>query len=222
MSHSTEYRTDEARTEFDRWSKRYDWDPLQWLFFRPSHQMMMQHLEPADRLVLDIGCGTGNFAVRVLERLPRVRVIGLDLSSGMLHQAMPRVRSLGGSFHVVQGDSEKLPFADSTFDVVTCCHSFHHYPDQKKAVAEMGRVLRDDGKLLIVDGDRDGIWGHLVYDGIVVMMEGAVKHLSAAAFRNLYDRTGFGDVQQQRRGGILPCLLTVGRAIKCPARRMAA
>jgi ubiquinone/menaquinone biosynthesis C-methylase UbiE len=219
-----EYHTALARDEFDSWSRRYDWDPLQWLFFRPSHRMMMNYLDVSDRRLLDIGCGTGKFAWRVLERFPRTQVVGLDLSDGMLRAAGPRSAAAAGRFHLVQGDSERLPFASDSFDVVTCCHSFHHYPHQEEAVAQMHRVLRPGGKLLIIDGDRDRLWGRFIYDGIVVMMEGAVKHLSGEAFRDLYDRIGFADIMQQRRKGILPFLLTVGRAQKtlAPARREAA
>jgi ubiquinone/menaquinone biosynthesis C-methylase UbiE len=203
--------TANARNQFDSWSRRYDWDPLQWLFFRPSHQMMLRHVQPTDCRLLDIGCGTGNFAMRAMEAFPRLQVIGLDLSGGMLAQAAPRCQS---RFRVIQADSGKLPLADDLFDVVTCCHSFHHYPQQAQVVAEMYRVLRPGGRLIIVDGDRDRIWGHVVYDGIVVWAEGAVKHLSCAAFRDIYQAQGFGGIQQVRRRGLLPILLTVGQAEK--------
>ena len=64
------------------------------------------------------------------------------------------------------------------------CGQFHHYPRQDVVAAEMHRVLRPGGRLYIIDGDRDRLWGRLVYDVVVVMMEGAVKHLSRAAFRS--------------------------------------
>jgi ubiquinone/menaquinone biosynthesis C-methylase UbiE len=208
------YRTADARQEFDSWSRRYDWDPLQWFFFRPSHQMMLRYLDGADRRLLDIGCGTGRFAMRALGAFPQLEVVGLDLSAGMLRQAVPRCREAGRRFHVVQGDSERLPFADDAFDVITCCHSFHHYPRQDRVVAEMYRVLRPGGQLVIVDGDRDRWWGQFLFEGLVVWVEGAVKHLSGPAFRDIYQECGFGEVRQERRGGPLPFLLTVGRAIK--------
>lgn len=208
------YQTANARKEFDSWSRRYDWDPLQWLFFRPSHRMMLHHVKPTDRRLLDIGCGTGNFALRALEAFPKLKVVGLDLSGGMLQQAAPRCRLTRDRFRVIQADSERLPLADNLFDVVTCCHSFHHYPRQAGVVAEMYRVLRPGGRLIIVDGDRDRLWGHFVFDGLVVWAEGAVKHLSGPAFREMYQEQGFGSIQQERRGGPLPVLLTVGQAVK--------
>ncbi len=127
------------------------------------------------------------------------------------------------NLHLVQGDSEHLPFADNSFDLVTCSHSFHHYPKQAQVVAEMHRVLRDDGRLMIIDGDRDRWWGRLIFDVVVVLMEGRVKHLTGRAMAGLYQEAGFADIEQFRRGGPLPFLLTIGRAVKeAQVQRMAA
>src|SRR5947207_1179163 len=145
------YQTADAKKQFDRWSVSYDLDPLQLLFFRPAHQMLLEALEASDRLILDIGCGTCAFAARVLEHLPRTRVCGIDLSAGMLRHCHRRCQAVPDRLHLVQADSERLPFKDDTFDVITCTHSFHHYPHQNRAIAEMHRVLRPDGKLLIID-----------------------------------------------------------------------
>jgi ubiquinone/menaquinone biosynthesis C-methylase UbiE len=208
------YQTSEACREFDRWSGRYDRDVLQLLFFRPSHRMLLENIRADDRRILDIGCGTGQFAAAVHKRCPQARVYGLDLSGQMLRQGAKRCDGAGGAIQLVQGDSARLPFADDAFDVVTCAHSFHHYPSQSNVLAEMHRVLRPGGRLMIVDGDRDRWWGRILFDGIVVMIEGQVRHLSSRAFRSLYRRTGFDDIRQRRRRGPLPFLLTVGRAAK--------
>jgi ubiquinone/menaquinone biosynthesis C-methylase UbiE len=210
--------TAEAKKEFDSWSRRYDWDPLQLFFFRPSHRMLLDTLAPADERILDIGCGTCQFGARVLAKYPRSRVWGLDLCAGMLRGGQERSTASEGRMHRVQGDSSRLPFADNSFDAITCTHSFHHYPDQGKVIGEMHRVLRPGGRLLIIDGDRDGLWGRLVFDGLVVMMEGPVRHLSRRNFRKLYRDTGFDKVMQRRRGGPLPFLMTCGQALKSGVR----
>jgi ubiquinone/menaquinone biosynthesis C-methylase UbiE len=213
-NHSVNPLTAAARKEFDSWSRRYDRDLLQLIFFQPSHRMMLNQMAPEDKRVLDIGCGTGQFAARVLEQCPAAQVWGLDLSEGMLEHARQRLQAAGDRVHLVHGDSENLPFPANSFDVVTCSHSFHHYPNQARVVAEMHRVLAPGGKLMIIDGDRDGLWGRFIFDGIVVMMEGAVKHLSGAAFHNLFDVTGYANIVQQRRGGFLPFRMTLGTAVK--------
>src|SRR5262249_58080206 len=125
----------------------------------------------------------------------------IDLSDGMLRQCSTRCEATGGRLHLVQGDSERLPFCNDTFDVVTCTHSFHHYPHQERVVAEMYRVLRPGGRLLILDGDRDRLWGKLLYDVFIVMMEGPVKHLTSSAFQSVYRGAGFDAVEHTRRDG---------------------
>jgi ubiquinone/menaquinone biosynthesis C-methylase UbiE len=211
------YGTSSALREFDRWSRSYDRSLLQKLFFGPSHRLLLKQMTPADQRVLDIGCGTGLFAVRVLQHFREARVWGFDLSSKMLERGCDTFQTCphnDGRLHLVRGDSERLPFRDNTFDVITCSHSFHHYPDQANAVAEMHRVLRPGGRLMIVDGDRDGWWGWLIFDVIVTLAEGAVHHCSQERFKKLYRQAGFGAVRHHCRGGPLPFVLTVGHALK--------
>lgn len=217
------YDTQDARHEFNGWSRRYDRDPLQNLLFKPSHRMMVQKFEAGEERILDIGCGTSRFGERVLSRFPNAKVVGLDLCRPMLRTSQARPFRGHERLHLVQGDSQKLPFADNAFDLVTCSHSFHHYPNQFQVVAEMHRVLRPDGRLMIIDGDRDRWWGRLIFDVIVVLMEGRVKHLTGQAMAGLYQAAGFGDIVQFRRRGFLPFLLTVGTAMKpAQVQRLAA
>src|SRR5262245_12737001 len=112
------YRTESAMAEFDGWSKSYDRCILQRLFFEPSHTMMIERLRPCDLRILDIGCGTGLFAERLLRRDPGTRVWGLDLSTRMLTKSVIRQRSWDGRYQLVRGDSERLPFRDGFFDVI--------------------------------------------------------------------------------------------------------
>ncbi len=247
------YHTQDARNEFNGWSRRYDRDPLQNLLFKPSHRLMVQNLERGEQRILDVGCGTSRFAVRVLKRFPHVQVVGMDLCTNMLRASRARfplttsypgegeasdkpkwaaredsrlpevMKWRQGRVDLVQGDSERLPFADDSFDLVTCSHSFHHYPNQARVVAEMHRILRPGGRLMMIDGDRDRWWGRLIFDVIVVLMEGRVKHLTGQAMARLYQAAGFTDIVQFRRGGALPFLLTIGRADKAAqVQRLAA
>jgi ubiquinone/menaquinone biosynthesis C-methylase UbiE len=208
------YRTTDAKKQFDAWSGSYDRNVLQGWLFEPAHRLLLDALTENDRWLLDVGCGTSRFAAHVRGRFPGTRVVGLDLSHRMLVQGLTKPKVSGGNGCLVQADSERLPFADSVFDVVTCSHSFHHYPHQARVMTEMHRVLRAGGRLLIIDGDRDGWWGRLVYDVAVVLLEGAVHHLSGRRYRHVYRQAGFDEIRQQRHGGPLPFLLTVGRAVK--------
>jgi ubiquinone/menaquinone biosynthesis C-methylase UbiE len=157
--------------------------------------------------VLDVGCGTGKFAAHIHQEMPHAEVWGVDLVAGMLAQGAPRWRHLEKTVFPVQGDSERLPFAAGSFDFITCANSFHHYPDQAKAVAEMHRVLKPGGRLLLIDGYRDAPWGWFIYDVCVTIREGNVHHASSRTFRELLDRAGFQAVAQKVHRGLAPFLL---------------
>jgi len=219
------YDKAQAVREFSRWSVGYDQSILQRLLFGPSHRAIIGRiLDRSGDLpleVLDVGCGTGVFAARARAALPRARIWGVDLVAEMLARGASRWRSDRGSSSAVQGDSERLPFPAGAFDVVTCSNSFHHYPHQDRAVAEMHRVLKPGGRLLLVDGCRDGPWGWFIYDVCVAGVEGEVHHVSARGVRDLFDRAGFADTAQTVHHGLAPFLLTEGvvRPVPVPVIR---
>lgn len=110
---------------------------------RPSAEPWLQDLiaGPGKRL-LDLGGGTG----RVSQRLAAGgTVVVCDLSPGMLAQAR------GKRLPACQGRAEALPFAAGVFDALLIVDAFHHFDDQQTAVAEMLRVLRPGGRLVLVE-----------------------------------------------------------------------
>jgi SAM-dependent methyltransferase len=157
------YDKHQATLEFRRWSDSYDRCILQWLLFGPSHRALIERIRALSRgrpiRMLDVGCGTGLFASAVRSALPAATVVGIDLVDEMLTKGRARWDAQRGHVLPVQGDSERLPFPPATFDIVTCANSFHHYPRQDRAVGEMCRVLKPGGRLMIIDGYRDNLWG---------------------------------------------------------------
>lgn len=224
------YTKEQAHAQFQKWSRSYDRSVLQWLFFAPSHRIVLEHLEQfrsrrasgastqQPLRLLDVGCGTGRLAQRLHEQAGKanthstsggMRFCGVDFCRPMLDHAAARdLPSI--HFNWVQGESQQLPFADASFDVITCVHSFHHYPDQPGAVREMFRVLAPGGQAMILDAYRDRPWGWLLYDVAVVAVEGDVQHASARRFREMFAHAGFRHVRQHKRSGITPMLLTKG------------
>lgn len=104
----------------------------------------------ASPVVLDVGCGAGHVA-RTVAPLS-ARVVALDLTEAMLAE----VRELMAAHAIEnvetkQGDVERLPYDDATFDVVISRYSAHHWPNPDPAIAECLRVLRPGGRLLISD-----------------------------------------------------------------------
>ncbi len=210
------YNKVQAVGEFGRWSQGYDRCILQRLLFGPSHRAIIARVRArtgdGTLAILDVGCGTGVFASRIRAASPRSTVWGVDLVSAMLVRGRARWRSDPEHVAAVQGDSERLPFATGSFDVVTCANSFHHYPRQEVAVAEMHRVLKPGGRLFLVDGCRDGLWGWFIYDVCVAGVEGDVLHASARRIRNLFGQAGFVEMSQKVYHGLAPFLLTEGVA----------
>lgn len=97
--------------------------------------------------VVDLGCGTGG-AIRALQRTyPRARVIGLDLSPGMLVEARKRFRAWSRR-RLVAGDLERLPFADARFDLVFSSLALPWCNDLPAALREFARIARPGALLL--------------------------------------------------------------------------
>jgi ubiquinone/menaquinone biosynthesis C-methylase UbiE len=130
---------------FDRAAHLYDTAALQRAVYRPAHDAVVAELRAAgSRRVLDVGCGTGILATRIGEDGRGARVVGCDLSMGMLRRAAARVR---GAW--VQGDALRLPLRDGALDAVISTQAFHFLPDRRAALAEFHRVLRPGGLLVI-------------------------------------------------------------------------
>ncbi len=211
-----------ARHEFDGWAHTYDRSIVQHLLFQPAYRMLMEELyrwrkdDPQPFDALDIGCGTGTWTAMVAgSPLPSRRIVGLDYSLSMCRVAHGKAMTVPeGAPWFLNGDAEHLPFADASFDLVTCSHSFHHYPHQAVAVREMRRVLRPGGRLMLVDGFRDNVIGWVLFDVLITWgestPEGKVFHAPWSVMRSYFEDAGFRDIQQRKEGVWAPLLLTVG------------
>lgn len=104
---------------------------------------------PVGRALLEIGPGPGVLHEQLVERYPLV--VGLDLSSGMLHKTQQRLRRARKPARLVCGDAVALPLAANTFDAVTMTFVFSAIPDGLAAMREFYRVLRPGGVLVMVD-----------------------------------------------------------------------
>ena len=111
--------------------------------------------------VLDLGTGTGMFSVAMARWLPVEQVIGIDPSAAMLAQA--RRRSRGASVGYVAGTAEAIPTRRDVFDLVLLSRVVHHLPDRRRCAAELVRVLRPGGCVVVRTTFSDHLDG-LVYD----------------------------------------------------------
>jgi demethylmenaquinone methyltransferase/2-methoxy-6-polyprenyl-1,4-benzoquinol methylase len=103
--------------------------------------------------ILDVATGTGDFAFEALSILKPEKITGVDISAGMLEIAKQKIakRNLGHLFEVKLGDSEKLPFADNTFDAVTVAYGVRNFENLEAGLADIFRVLKPGGKAVVLE-----------------------------------------------------------------------
>lgn len=127
--------------------KQYDPDTESAFVAYPLRRRLKSWPAP---LVLDVATGTGRLPYFLLaEPEFHGRVIGLDASRRMLRQAAVKLAVYGGRAALVHGSAQDLPYADGSFAAVTCLEALEFLPDDAAALAEMARVLRPGGVLLI-------------------------------------------------------------------------
>ena len=147
-----------------RWAAQYDL--LVWfLTLGRERQFREKLLRPAllraGEAVLDVGCGTGTLALAAKRAVgPAGAVHGIDPSAEMIARARAKAAKAGAGITFETGVAESLPFEEGRFDVVTSTVMLHHLrrATREAAVAEMRRVLKPGGRLLVVDfaGARNG------------------------------------------------------------------
>ncbi|MVZ61371.1 bifunctional demethylmenaquinone methyltransferase/2-methoxy-6-polyprenyl-1,4-benzoquinol methylase UbiE [Sphingobacterium humi] len=105
------------------------------------------------QVLLDVATGTGDFAMESIRILQPKKIIGVDISQGMLDVAEQKAqkKGLGGQFEVKLGDSENLPFADQSFDAVTVAFGVRNFENLEQGLSEIRRVLKPGGKAIILE-----------------------------------------------------------------------
>ena len=114
--------------------------------------------------ILDLGCGTGSLLVVAKNENPNVDMTGIDLDSKALGIAQKKIQQSNLNIKLIKSSADKLPFPDSSFDVVISTLVFHHLPTdvKKEALKEIHRVLKKNGRFLLADFGPLG-WLKIIY-----------------------------------------------------------
>ena len=219
-----------VRAMFDRIARRYDLlnrllsagTDVRW---RRAGVDLLELERPAR--ILDLATGTADLLVEALRRDEGHRGVGVDLSEQMLRRgaAKLRRRGLGARARLAAGDAEALPLPSSSFDAATIGFGIRNVGDPAAALAEVRRVLRPGGRLVVLEFSRPPGWRGALYrryfQGVLprigALVSGdsrAYSYLPASverfpapeAFAALMERAGFIAVRWRLLTGGIACL----------------
>src|SRR4051812_2183968 len=114
----------------------------------------LQPLQP--KYILDVATGTGDVAILTQKMLHPTKITGIDISEGMLNIGRKKIEKLGlqNQVELLQGDSETIGFPDNSFDAIIVAFGVRNFQNLEKGLAEMLRVLKPGGKLVVLEFSR--------------------------------------------------------------------
>ncbi len=189
------------RRFFDLWASTYDFAPFQF-WMKRFHRPVLEQLELSGRgggkiRVLDLSCGTGELLKAILRIIPEekknaVELYGIDFSEEMLTVAR---KKLSESVQFRKMDVHQLDFPSNYFDCVISTEAFHHYYNQEKALSEMERVAKKNGKMMVVDVN---FFLDIVHRIFEFFEPGCVRVNNREEMRDIFAKAGLRNVRQGR------------------------
>ena len=176
---------------WDKYSKFIDSDGWRYRYLRKSQSNVISLLNIKENMnFLDIGCGTGWALGKIAEiSNGQSSYYGIDLSSAMIFKAQENFKNRK-NFHFIKANAESIPLEDNFFDVIICTNSFHHYLHPEKALSEMHRLLKNGGRLYLLDPTSDSIIMKFVDKVIRFFEPEHVKLYSSKEFKQLFNNAG--------------------------------
>lgn len=143
------HHNDRIISQFTRWAQPFADLPIHSEEDGMARLLAAAAIEKTDH-VLDVACGPGIVACAIAPHA--AHVTGIDLTPAMIEQARARQATNGlVNLDWRVGDATALPFADASFDRVVTRYSFHHLREPGRALAEMHRVCRPGGRIVVID-----------------------------------------------------------------------
>jgi len=195
------------------------WDNLTMDFLKPFGDEIVQRLRLKDTdMVLDVASGTGEPGLTIASIVKKGKVIMTDLADDMLVIARENAQKTGlKNIEFSACDVSELPFADNTFDAVSCRMGFMFFPDMLLAATEMARVLKPGGRISVSvwTGPDKNFWFSGVMDVLKQNMElpvppsgspGMFRCAKDGLIADLFKQAGLKDISQIEIPTKLKCL----------------
>ncbi len=135
--------------EYDKWhANLHKGEKLSVIKVEEWHRNALQ-LSPSlvGKKVLEVGCGTGDFAIYLAEK--GVDVTAVDYSDVAIRLAREKAAVQNSAVKLIIADAMQLPFDSSTFDIIFSCECLEHVPEPQRALNQMNRVLKPGGTLIL-------------------------------------------------------------------------
>ena len=125
---------------------------------RKWHHLKEFFIGVSGKRLLDIGCADGTTTRQIKKILPSVRIVGIDLYK----KAIDHAKGKENKIRFIHGDVHNMPFEDSSFEIMTAVETLEHLDNPNKALAEIYRVLKPNG-YLIIGQDTDSLLFRVVW-----------------------------------------------------------
>ena len=141
--------------------------------------------------LLDVATGTADLALALAKGIPGSRVVGVDISAGMLEvgRSKVRARDLEGRVRLDLGDGEQLPYEESSFDAVTVAFGVRNFENLEQGLRDMRRVLQPGGTLAVLEFSQPTAWPlrslYLLYFKNILPRIGRMVSKDASAYTYL-------------------------------------
>lgn len=211
-------RTDKVKRSWAKQAPRYDKSIgfFERRVFGRDHRAWACSRATGD--VLEVAIGTG---LNLPHYASGTKLTAVDLSAEMLALARRRRHELGRNVDLLEGDAHELPFEDESFESVVCTYSLCNIPDPGRALAEMRRVLRPGGRVILVDHIRSKarpvVWLQKLVELFTRRLEG--EHMTRRP-ADLVEGVGFDILERQRLGptGVVERLVAERNDAPTPGR----
>jgi demethylmenaquinone methyltransferase/2-methoxy-6-polyprenyl-1,4-benzoquinol methylase len=193
---SAQGKKDQVAEMFDDIAPRYDFMnrflsagiDVSW---RKKALSELKSIKP--QIMLDVATGTADVAIMAAHILKPAKIIGIDISTGMLDLGRKKLlkEGLEGRIELQTGDSEAINFPDASFDAVTVAFGVRNFAHLEKGLSEICRVLKPGGKLVVLEFSKPKIIGiqqfYNLYMGIVAPGMGSIFSKNRDAYQYLHD-----------------------------------